>query len=153
MSYKSKNFSNLGKKTLIPDKPSRKLLEKVKNPKINTKYCIRLSCPEFTSICPITSQPDFAKIIIDYIPNKHIVESKSFKFYLLGYRNHGSFHEDCSITIAQDLEYILKPKWLRIAAFWFPRGGIPIDIFWQTCKKPENILIPEINFRDYTGRD
>ena len=153
MSNKSENFLNLGQKISIPDKPSRKLLEKVKNPKINVKYCIRLTCPEFTSICPITSQPDFATIIIDYIPNKHIVESKSFKFYLLGYRNLGAFHEDCSITIAQDLQHALKPNWLRIVAFWFPRGGIPIDIFWQTSKKPENILIPKINFKDYRGRD
>ncbi len=153
MSYKSENFLNLGKKTSISYKPDRKLLEKVKNPKINIQYCIRLSCPEFTSICPITSQPDFANIIIDYIPNKYIVESKSFKFYLLSYRNHGAFHEDCTITIAQDLQNILKPNWLRITAFWFPRGGIPIDIFWQTSEKPEKILIPEINYRDYKGRD
>ncbi len=153
MNYKSENFSKLGKKISLPEKPTKEILEKVQNPKLKVKYCIRLTCPEFTSICPVTSQPDFANIVVDYIPNKYIVESKSLKFYLLGYRNHGAFHEDCTITIAQDLNNLLKPFWLRIAGFWFPRGGIPIDIFWQSCKEPNEVLIPHLNYKDYTGRN
>ena len=153
MIEKKINLKNLGKKSISPNFPEITILEKIPNPKKNVSYIIRLSCPEFTSLCPVTNQPDFGHLVIDYLPNKWLVESKSLKLYLQGYRNHGAFHEDCSISIAQDLLKTLKPSWLRIGAYWFPRGGIPIDIFWQTCKKPQNILIPEINFKDYKGRD
>ena len=114
--------------------PDPNILEKIINPKKNLKYCIRFTCPEFTSICPVTSQTYFAIIIIDYIPSKYIVESKSFKNYLLGYRNHGAFHEECTLSIAEDLIELLKPNWLRIAGLWYPRGGIPIDVFWQAAQ-------------------
>ncbi len=147
-----KNLLSLGKKNKIPNQPDPKLLEKISNPKKKFKYCIRFTCPEFTSICPVTAQPDFAHIIIDYIPDKYIVESKSFKIYLLGYRNHGAFHEECTLSIAEDLVKLLKPYWLRIAGFWYPRGGIPIDVFWQTGIELKDVLIPEINFKDYKGR-
>ena len=153
MDYKSKNFSKLGKKITVFDKPDINILERVENPKKNVLYTVRFTCPEFTSICPVTSQPDFAKIIIDYIPNKFIVESKSLKLYLTGYRNHGAFHEDCTISIAKDLDNLLKPNWLRIAGIWYPRGGIPIDIFWQTKNIPKGCLVPELNFSPYRGRD
>ena len=149
---KSNQFIALGNKITTPDQPNKAILEKIKNPKVGVEFTIRLTCPEFTSICPVTSQPDFAHIIIDYIPNKFIVESKSFKLYLLGYRNHGAFHEDCTITIAQDIAKLLSPKWLRIGGFWYPRGGIPIDIFWQTCEQPKNIFIPKMNVAQYKGR-
>ena len=121
----SNPLNALGSNSKIPAKPNKEILEKVNNPKISVNYSIRLTCPEFTSICPVTSQPDFAYIIIDYVPNKFIIESKSFKLYLLGYRNHGAFHEDCTITIAQDIANLLKPLWLRIGGYWYPRGGIP----------------------------
>ena len=94
----------------------------------------------------------FQNIIIDYLQKKFIVESKSFKLYLLGYRNHGAFHEDCTITIAQDIIELLSPKWLRISGYWYPRGGIPIDIFWQTSSKPKDLYIPEDKFPIYRGR-
>tara|TARA_B100000963_G_scaffold155291_1_gene135205 strand:- start:364 stop:819 length:456 start_codon:yes stop_codon:yes gene_type:complete len=149
---KLEKLDALGKKSKIPQKPNKSVLEKIPNPKIKFNYSIRLSCPEFTSICPVTSQPDFAHIIIDYVPNKFIVESKSFKLYLLGYRNHGAFHEDCTITIATDIVKLLSPKWLRIAGYWYPRGGIPIDIFWQNNEKPKNIFIPELDIPIYRGR-
>ena len=113
---------------------------------------MRLTAPEFTSICPVTGQPDFGIIIIDYVPNKLIVESKSFKLYLLGYRNHGAFHEDCTISLAQDIIDLLSPKWLRIAGYWYPRGGIPIDIFWQTGEKPEYLFLPDHDVPNYRGR-
>ena len=142
----------LGNKSNIPNYPDKNVLEKVNNPKTNLDYSIRLTCPEFTSICPVTSQPDFAYIILDYVPNKFIVESKSFKLYLLGYRNHGAFHEDCTISLAQDIIDLLSPKWLRIAGYWYPRGGIPIDIFWQTGRKPEHLFLPDHDVPNYRGR-
>ena len=149
---KPNQLDALGNKSDIPNHPDKNVLEKVNNPKIGVNYSIRLTCPEFTSICPVTSQPDFAYIIIDYIPNKFIVESKSFKLYLLGYRNHGAFHEDCTITLAEDIVELLSPKWLRIGGYWYPRGGIPIDIFWQTCKQPNDLFIHEHLVPNYRGR-
>ena len=152
MSKSDKELNALGYKSKIPKFPNKNILEKVNNPKIGLDYNIRLTCPEFTSICPVTSQPDFAHLVIDYVPSKFIVESKSFKLYLLGYRNHGAFHEDCTISIAQDIVNLLSPKWLRIGGYWYPRGGIPIDIFWQTSEQPKNLFIPIHNVDNYRGR-
>ena len=152
MSKSDKDLNALGYKSKVPKFPDKNILEKVNNPKIGLDYNIRFTCPEFTSICPVTSQPDFAHIVIDYVPNKFIVESKSFKLYLLGYRNHGAFHEDCTISIAQDIVHLLSPKWLRIGGYWYPRGGIPIDIFWQTSEQPKNLFIPDHSVENYRGR-
>ena len=152
MSKSNKDLNALGYNSKIPDFPDKNILEKVNNPKIGLDYSIRFTCPEFTSICPVTSQPDFAHIVIDYVPSQFIVESKSFKLYLLGYRNHGAFHEDCTISIAQDIVQLLSPKWLRIGGYWYPRGGIPIDIFWQTSEQPKNLFIPIHNVDNYRGR-
>ena len=152
MKYEKKKFKELGKFSSKPIEPDKNILDKYNNPHINIKYCIRFTCPEFTSICPVTSQPDFARLTIDYIPNKYIVESKSLKLYLLSYRNHGAFHEDCTISIGKHLSNLLKPDWFRICGIWYPRGGIPIDIFWQTKKEPKNVLIPEIDYSSYKGR-
>ena len=146
------DLKNLGKESLIPSEPNSKVLEKVRNPKLGVTYSVRFTCPEFTSLCPVTGQPDFGHIIIDYIPNEYLVESKSFKLYLLGFRNHGAFHEDCSITIAQEIIDLLEPTWLRIGAYWYPRGGIPIDVFWQTGQPPEDLFIPNHDFPIYKGR-
>ena len=146
------DLKNLGKESLIPSKPNNKVLEKVKNPKLGVPYSVRFTCPEFTSLCPVTGQPDFGHLIIDYIPNVYLVESKSLKLYLLGFRNHGAFHEDCSITIAQEIVDLLEPTWLRIGAYWYPRGGIPIDVFWQTGQPPEDIFLPNQDFPIYKGR-
>ena len=152
MSKSNNNLNALGYKSKVPKFPDKNILEKVNNPKIGLDYNIRFTCPEFTSICPVTSQPDFAHIVIDYVPNKFIVESKSFKLYLLGYRNHGAFHEDCTISIAQDIVHLLSPKWLRIGGYWYPRGGIPIDVFWQTSDQPKNLFIPDHSVENYRGR-
>ena len=152
MSKSNKDLNALGYKSKIPGFPDKNILEKVQNPKIGIDYLVRFTCPEFTSICPVTSQPDFAHIVIDYVPNQLIVESKSLKLYLLGYRNHGAFHEDCTISIAQDIVNLLSPKWLRIGGYWYPRGGIPIDIFWQTNEQPRNLFIPDHNVDNYRGR-
>ena len=122
------------------------------NPHLDLDYVVRFSSPEFTSICPITGQPDFANIVIDYVPSKEIVESKSLKLYLVSYRNHGAFHEDCTIQIAKDIIATIKPKWLRIGGYWYPRGGIPIDIFYQTSLPPKNVWIKDQNIPNYKGR-
>lgn len=144
---------HLGKKsTYEPTQPSIKILEAVPNPKPKSNYLIRLTCPEFTSICPVTGQPDFAHLMIDYVPAKTIVESKSLKLYLFSFRNHGAFHEDCTVSIAEDLMTLLKPKWLRIGGYWYPRGGIPIDIFYQSGKKPKDLWIPSQKIPTYRGR-
>lgn len=137
---------SLGKKTSYNyNSPSIKILEKFKNPHPELDYVVRFSTPEFTSICPITGQPDFANLVIDYVPSKEMVESKSLKLYLVSYRNHGAFHEDCTLQIAKDLIALMKPKWLRIQGFWFPRGGIPIDVFYQTGEMPEGAFAAPLN--------
>ena len=107
------------------------MLDRVANPHPDTNYVARFTAPEFTTLCPITGQPDFAHLVIDYVPGKWLVESKSLKLYLSSFRNHGAFHEDCTVTIGKRLTALLKPKWLRIGGYWYPRGGMPIDVFWQ----------------------
>ncbi len=148
-----KSQLTLGKKTKYSfDRPEQKILQAVANPHSDTDYAIRLTCPEFTSICPVTGQPDFAHLIIDYVPSKEIVESKSLKLYLFSYRNHGAFHEDCTIQIAKDIIKTIKPKWLRIGGYWYPRGGIPIDIFFQSGKLPQGVWVKEQGVEGYRGR-
>ena len=134
------------------ENPNKGILDAVDNPHRDVDYCISLSCPEFTSICPITGQPDFAHLVIDYVPNDHIIESKSLKLYLFAYRNHGAFHEDCTIQIAKDLIETTNPKWLRISGYWYPRGGIPIDIFYQTGEPPKDVHIRENTVKAYSAR-
>ncbi len=132
----------LGKKTSYKlDKPDQKTLQAVLNPHVDVDYVASFTCPEFTSICPITGQPDFAELVINYVPGKSILESKSLKLYLVSYRNHGAFHEDCTIQIAKDIVKTIKPKWLRIAGYWAPRGGIPIDVFFQTGEMPNGVYV------------
>ncbi len=151
--------SSSGKKLLLGkpvkysfDKPSSKILQAISNPHPDFDYSVRFTCPEFTSICPITGQPDFAHLILDYVPDSDLVESKSLKLYLFSYRNHGAFHEDCTVQIAKDLLSTIKPKWLRLCGYWFPRGGIPIDVFFQHGKIPEGVLIAGIEAYNFKGR-
>ena len=145
-------LSQLGKETKLPIDPSEAILEKVANPQAGKQYVVRFACPEFTSLCPITGQPDFAHLIIDYVPHDWLVESKSLKLFLHSFRNHGAFHEDCTITIANRLIDLLKPTWLRIGGYWFPRGGIPIDVFYQTGQPPEGIWLPDQGISSYRPR-
>lgn len=146
-------MNKLGEKTTyILNRVNKEILEPVKNPHRDVDYSITLTCPEFTSICPITGQPDFAYIVIDYVADKYIIESKSLKLYLFSYRNHGAFHEDCTVNIAKDIISCIKPKWLRISGYWYPRGGIPIDIFFQTSEKPKNIFVRENPIQSYKPR-
>jgi 7-cyano-7-deazaguanine reductase len=146
------SLSMLGKQTEAPTSPETAVLEKVPASNAGTDYVVRFTAPEFTSLCPMTGQPDFAHIVIDYIPNEWLVESKALKLFLHSFRNHGAFHEDCSIYIARRLVELLDPKWLRIGAYWYPRGGIPIDVFWQTGKPPEGVWLPDQGVATYRGR-
>ncbi len=149
----AKKLIQLGtKNTKYPQTPDKAVLEAVKNPHIGSDYLIRFTCPEFTSLCPVTGQPDFAHIMIDYVPNKLILESKSLKLFLFSFRNHSGFHEDCTIFIAKRIESEIKPKWIRVGGYWYPRGGIPIDIFYQNGNLPQNIWLPEQNVLNYKGR-
>lgn len=132
--------------------PDDFILDAVKNPHPQKQYVVRFSSPEFTSICPITSQPDFGCIVVDYIPSKLILESKSFKLFLFSFRDYGGFHEDCTIKIAKKIERFIKPKWIRVSSFWNPRGGVPIDIFYQSGKPPVGIHIEDNKIKPYTGR-
>ncbi len=149
---KKQTLTQLGKQAKLPASPDKALIEKVKNPHAGTNYCVRFSCPEFTSLCPITGQPDFAHLVIDYVPGDFLVESKSLKLFLGSFRNVGSFHEDCTIAIALRLIKAVKPQWLRIGGYWYPRGGIPIDVFYQTGEEPADVWIPPQEVPGYHGR-
>ncbi|MDR3532829.1 MAG: preQ(1) synthase [Rhodopila sp.] len=142
----------LGHPASQPGNPDDAQLERVANPAPGKHYIVRLTCPEFTSLCPLTGQPDFAYLMIDYIPNGWIVESKSFKLLMASYRNHGAFHEACTMEIAGKLVALLDPVWLRIGAYWYPRGGIPIDVFWQTGAAPADVWVPAQEVPHYRGR-
>ena len=114
--------------------------------------CVRFTEPEFSSLCPMTGQPEFAHLVIDYVPQKWLVESKSLKLYLGSFRNHGAFHEDCTVSIAKRLVELLQPEWLRIGGYWYPRGGIPIDVFYQTGPLPPSVWLPDQGVPPYRGR-
>jgi 7-cyano-7-deazaguanine reductase len=132
--------------------PEEAVLERVANPHPSTAYLARFAVPEFTSLCPVTSQPDFAHLVIDYVPGDWLVESKSLKLYLTSFRNHGAFHEDCTVAIGKRLAELLVPQWLRIGGYWYPRGGIPIDVFYATGPQPQGIWIPDQGVAPYRGR-
>ncbi|HDY94794.1 hypothetical protein LCGC14_0250940 [marine sediment metagenome] len=146
------DLQQLGGKTELPASPEEAMLEKVSNPQADVDYCVRFTAPEFTSLCPMTGQPDFAHLVIDYVPDQYLVESKSLKLYLGAFRNHGAFHEDCTVSIGRRLVGLLSPRWLRIGGYWYPRGGIPIDVFWQTGETPKNVWIPDQGVPPYRGR-
>ena len=154
MSEKSiyENLTQLGSSTELPDDPDKAVLEKVPNPQAGTGYMVRFVAPEFTSLCPITGAPDFAHLVIDYVPRDFLVESKSLKLFLGSFRNHGAFHEDCTVSIGKRLVDLLDPEWLRIGGYWYPRGGIPIDVFYQTGPAPDGVWIPDQGVAPYRGR-
>ena len=145
-------LGQLGQASSIPASPEEATLERVPNPHADTLYLARFTAPEFTSLCPVTGQPDFAHIVIDYAPDDWLVESKSLKLYLTAFRNHGAFHEDCTVAIGKRLVDLLAPQWLRIYGYWYPRGGIPIDVFWQTGPVPDGLYVPETGVPSYRGR-
>jgi len=143
---------HLGQASGLPQAPDKATLDVVPNPQTARPYAVRFSCPEFTSICPVTAQPDFAHLVIDYVPGAHLIESKSLKLYLGSYRNHGDFHEACTTAIADHLWERAAPVWLRIGGYWYPRGGIPIDVFYQRGTLPEGVYLPPQDVPNYRGR-
>lgn len=144
--------SLLGHQVAMPASPEKAVLERVANPHADTQYVARFTAPEFTSLCPVTGQPDFAHLVIDYVPKDWLVESKSLKLYLASFRNHGAFHEDCTVAIGKRLAALLEPHFLRIGGYWYPRGGMPIDVFWQTGLCPPGIWLPDQGVAPYRGR-
>ena len=145
-------LTQLGQQTEIPASPDDAVLETVPNPHPGKTYLVRFACPEFTSLCPLTGQPDFGHLVIDYVPDGKIVESKSLKLFLTSFRNHGAFHEACTVGIAERLVGALAPAWLRIGGYWYPRGGMPIDVFWQTGDPPPGLWLPDQGVAPYRGR-
>ena len=145
-------LTQLGHQTQQPASPDEAVLERVANPHTDAAFVVRFTCPEFTSLCPLTGQPDFAHLVIDYVPAAWIVESKSLKLYLTSFRNHGAFHEACTVGIGKRLIAELAPAWLRIGGYWYPRGGMPIDVFWQTGAPPAGVWLPDQGVAPYRGR-
>jgi 7-cyano-7-deazaguanine reductase len=143
----------LGRPTKIPASPAEAVLDRVTNPHPGADYVARFTFPEFTSLCPVTGQPDFAIVVIDYVPGRFLIESKSLKLYLNSFRNHAVFHEDCTVNIGKRLVALLKPRWLRIGGYFHPRGGMPIDVFWQAGRLPRNVWVPDQGVRAYRGRE
>ena len=148
----AKKLSQLGRSVAQPQSPGQAKLEYVANPHPDADYVVRFTAPEFTTLCPITSQPDFAHLVIDYVPGKAIVESKSLKLFLTSFRNASGFHEATTIAIAKRIAAAIKPKYLRIGGYWYPRGGMPIDVFWQTGKLPKDVWLPDTGVQPYRGR-
>jgi 7-cyano-7-deazaguanine reductase len=142
----------LGRPAEIPTNPDAAQLDRVPNQHADRDYVVRFAIPEFTALCPITGQPDFAHLIIDYVPDKWMIESKSLKLYMFSFRNHGSFHESTTVKIGKRLVEALEPRWLRIGGYWYPRGGMPIDVFWQTGEAPKGIWLPDTGVQPYRGR-
>ena len=149
---RSSGATQLGKQSAMPESPEAAGLDRVPNPHGDTHYVARFTVPEFTSLCPVTGQPDFAHIVIDYVPKAWLLESKSLKVYLAAFRNHGAFHEDCTVAIAKRIAVLVEPHYLRIGGYWYPRGGIPIDVFWQTGKLPDGVWLPDQGVQAYRGR-
>lgn len=149
---KDLSLSQLGRATSLPDSPEKAILERVANPHRDTNYVVRFTQPEFTSLCPVTGQPDFALFVLDYIPKSWIVESKSLKLYFSSFRNHAAFHEDCTIAIGKRIVDFLEPHYLRIGGYWYPRGGMPIDVFWQSGTLPKGVWLTDQDVSSYRGR-
>ena len=148
----TKTTLQLGRSVATPDSPEKAVLDRVPNPHPKTKYLARFTFPEFTALCPVTGQPDFGILVIDYVPNKWLVESKSLKLFLQSFRNHGAFHEEVTVGLGRRLSDLLKPHWLRIGGYFYPRGGMPIDVFWQTGKPLADVWVPDQGVPTYRGR-
>ena len=146
------HLTQLGQQTETPKRPEDAVLERVPNPQAGVTYLTRFVAPEFTSLCPVTGQPDFAHLVIDYVPGDWLIESKSLKLYLASFRNHGAFHEDCTVAIGRRFFEAAEARWLRIGGYWYPRGGIPIDVFWQSGAAPEGLWLPDQGVAPYRGR-
>lgn len=160
----------LGKQVPLPRTPQEAILERIFAPTDNlhseifitnssgglctykTRYIVRFSCPEFTSLCPVTGQPDFAHIVIDYMPKEHLIESKSLKLFLGSFRSHGEYHEVCTNYIGHRILVTALPFWIRVCGFWYPRGGIPIDIVWEAGELQGGAAPLPLDIKNYGGR-
>jgi 7-cyano-7-deazaguanine reductase len=145
------DFTQLGKRAKIAGTPQKAILETFRNPHPGTDYVVRLSAPEFTALCPITGQPDFAKIVVDYVPSDRLVESKSLKLFLGSFRNYGTFHEDCTVYVHDRLKEAMVPKFIRVTGLWNARGGIAIDVVVETGLLPSSCSILPLGKTDYRG--
>ena len=145
-------LTHLGRASDLPASPEEAKLDYVDNPRPGSLYLVRFAAPEFTSLCPVTGQPDFAHLVIDYVPRRWLVEAKSLKLYLGSFRNHAGFHEDCTVSVGRRIADLLAPRWLRIGGYWYPRGGMPIDVFWQTGRPPAGLFLPDQGVAPYRGR-
>ena len=152
MTTDTSKLTQLGRPVHGYDDPEKAVLERVPNPHPDALYLARFAAPEFTSLCPVTGQPDYAHLVIDYAPQGWLIESKSLKLFLQAFRNHGAFHEDCTLYVAKRIIEIAEPRWLRIGGYWYPRGGIPIDVFWQTGAPPKGVWLPDQGVAPYRGR-
>ena len=152
MPKKSPELTHLGRDTRIAEAPEQAVLDRVPNPHPDTHYVARFTAPEFTALCPVTGQPDFAHLVIDYVPAGWLLESKSLKLYLASFRNHGAFHEDCTVAIGKRVVALIAPHYLRIGGYWYPRGGIPIDVYWQSGELPSDVWLPDQGVAPYRGR-
>ncbi len=148
----ARKLTQLGRAVVQPASPDKAVLEGVPNPHADTDYVVRFTAPEFTTLCPITGQPDFAHFVIDYVPGQVILESKSLKLFLTSFRNVSGFHEATTLAIAKRIVKAVRPRYLRMAGYWYPRGGIPIDIFWQAGKLPAGVWLPDPGVSPYKGR-
>jgi 7-cyano-7-deazaguanine reductase len=148
----AKRKLQLGRPVALPASPEEAALDAVPNPHAGSDYVVRFTAPEFTTLCPITGQPDFAHFVIDYVPARTIVESKSLKLFLASFRNVGGFHEDCTLKIGKRIKAAIRPKFIRVAGYWYPRGGMPIDVFWQEGKLPSGVWLPDTGVSPYRGR-
>jgi len=142
----------LGKQSDIPQTLDPTVLARVSNKHISDDYVARFVCPEVTSLCPVTGQPDFCHLVLDYVPGLYLIESKSLKLFLFSFRNHRGFHEDCSMIILKSLYELVMPKWIRISAYWYARGGIPIEVFAEKGELPESVVVPDTGVVPYRGR-
>jgi 7-cyano-7-deazaguanine reductase len=142
----------LGRAIPLPASPEEAVLDAVANAHKDSDYLVRFTAPEFTTLCPITGQPDFAHFVIDYVPGAKLVESKSLKLFLHSFRNASGFHEDTTLAIGKRIQQAIRPKFIRIAGYWYPRGGMPIDVFWQSGKLPSGVWLPDPGVPPYKGR-
>jgi 7-cyano-7-deazaguanine reductase len=146
------HLTQLGHAVEPPASPDKAVIETVPNPRPGELYLVRFAAPEFTTLCAVTGQPDFAHLVIDYAPRRKLLESKSLKLYLGSFRNHSAFHEEATLEIGRRLARELAPRWLRIGGYWYPRGGMPIDVFWQTGAPPKGLWLPDQGVAAYRGR-
>ena len=149
----SDKLTQLGHRSEIAASPHEAFLEKIAvadGRMLGT--VIRLSATEFTSLCLVTGQPDFATIYVDYVPRNWLIESKSYRLFLGSFRAFGTFHEEATVVIRDRLVLALDPVYLRVAAFWYPGGSIPIDVFCQYGRLPANCWAPDLGIPAFRGR-